>query len=117
MIVGTVDEYLAGVDEPDEAALGRVLAVAMEEAPEAEQSTSYGMPALRYRGKPLLGFQAATKHLAVYPFSPAAVAAVREQLSGASLSKGTVRFTAEAPLPDQAIRDLVRARRNEIDGS
>ena len=115
--MGTVDDYLAGVDESDGAALGRVLAVAMEEAPEAEQSTSYGMPALRYLGKPLLGFQAATNHLAVYPFSPTAVAAVRKQLSGASLSKGTVRFTAEAPLPEQTIRDLVRARRDEIASS
>jgi uncharacterized protein YdhG (YjbR/CyaY superfamily) len=115
--VGTVDSYLAGLDESDRGALMHVLAVAMEEAPDAEQATSYGMPVLRYRGKPLLGFQAATKHLAVYPFSPAAVSAVREQLSGASLSKGTVRFTAQAPLPEQAIRDLVRARRAEIAGA
>ncbi len=115
--MGTVDEYLAGLDQSDGAALGRVLAIATEVTPEAEQSTSYGMPALRYRGKPLLGFQATAKHLAVYPFSPTAVAAVREQLSGASLSKGTVRFSAEAPLPEHTIRDLVRARRNEIAGS
>ncbi len=113
----TVEGYLAGLDESERVALARVLAVAMLEAPDAEQGTSYGMPALLYRGKPLLGFRAATKHLAVYPFSPAAVDAVRDQLSGASLSKGTVRFTAEAPLPEQAIRDLVRARRDEIAGS
>lgn len=115
--MGTVDDYLAGLDQSGGAALGRVLALAMEEAPEAEQSTSYGMPALRYEGKPLLGFQATAKHLAVYPFSPTAVDAVREQLSGASLSKGTVRFSAEAPLPERALRDLVRARRYEIAGS
>jgi len=115
--VGTIDSYLAGLDESDRTALMHVLAVAMDEAPDAEQGTSYGMPVLRYRGRPLLGFQAATKHLAVYPFSPTAVAAVRDQLSGASLSKGTVRFTAKAPLPEQAVRDLVRARRGEIAGA
>ncbi len=115
--MGTIDGYLAGLDESDQVALARVLAVAMEESPEAEQGTSYGMPALWFAGKPLLGFRAATKHLAVYPFSPAAVDAVRDQLSGASLSKGTVRFTVEEPLPEQAIRDLVRTRRNEIAGS
>lgn len=112
--MNTVDDYLAGLDESHRAALGRVLAVATQELPEAEQGTSYGMPALRYRGKPLLGFQAATKHLAIYPFSPAAVDAVRHQLSGVSLSKGTVRFTVEVPLPEQAIRELVRARRDQI---
>lgn len=114
--MGTIDAYLAGLDESDRTALMHVLAVAMEEAPDAEQGTSYGMPALRYRGKPLLGFQSTTKHLAVYPFSPTAVAAVRDQLSGAGLLKGTVRFTAKSPLPEQAIRDLVRVRRAEIAG-
>lgn len=53
---------------------------AMEEAPDAEQGASYGKPALWFGGKPLLGFRAATKHLAVYPFSPTAVDAVRDQL-------------------------------------
>lgn len=110
----TVDGYLASLDESDRVALARVLAVAIEEAPDAVQGTSYGLPALWYRGKPLLGFRAATRHLAVYPFSPVAVDAVRDQLSGANPSKGTVRFTVEAPLPEQAIRDLVRARRDEI---
>ena len=114
--MGTIDRYLAGLDESDRVALARVLAVAMEEVPEAEQGISYGIPALWFGGKPLLGFRASTKHLAVYPFSPAAVGAVRGQLAGASLSKGTVRFTDAAPLPEQAIRDLVRARRDEITG-
>ena len=115
--MGTIDGYLAGLDEPDQVALARVLAVAMEEVPDAEQGTSYGVPALWFVGKPLLGFRASAKHLAVYPFSPAAVDAVRDQVPGAQLSKGTVRFTVEAPLPEQAVRDLVRARRDEIAGS
>lgn len=75
------------------------------------------MPALTYRRKPLRGFRAASKHLALYPFSLAAFDAVRDQIPDASLSRGTVRFTAKAPLPEQAIRDLVRARRNEIAGT
>jgi len=115
--VGAIDGHIAGLDESDQVALARVLAVAMEEAPGAEQGASYGMPALWFGGKPLLGFRAATKHLAVYPFSPTAVEAVRDQLSVSSLSRGTVRFTVEAPLPEQAIRELVRARRDEIAGS
>lgn len=112
--MSSVDDYLASLDEPQHRALARVLGLALAEVPEAEQGTSYGLPALRYRGKPLLGFKAAANHLAVYPFSPAAVDAVRDQVPSASLSKGTVRFTVDAPLTEQAIRDLVRARRDEI---
>lgn len=92
-----MDDYLAGFDAP---------ALAEESAPGAEQGTSYDMAALRHQGKPLLGFKAAKDHLAVFPFSPAAVDAVRDRLTGFSLSKGTVRFTADTPLPD----DVVRAR-------
>jgi uncharacterized protein YdhG (YjbR/CyaY superfamily) len=114
--MGPVDDLIASVDEPQRAALQRVLDIAVQLAPEAEQGTSYGMPALRLRGKPLLGFNVASAHLAVYPFSPAAVDAAREFLTGGDVSKGTVRFTPAAPLPDEAVRALVAARRDEIVG-
>jgi uncharacterized protein YdhG (YjbR/CyaY superfamily) len=112
--VGTVDEYLDSLDEQDRAAFARVRDLALQVVPDAEQGTSYGVAALMVRGKPLLGFHAAAEHLALYPFSGSAVEAVRDQLAGFSLSRGTVRFTARTPLPEQAVRDLVRARRDQL---
>ncbi|HEX8868905.1 MAG TPA: DUF1801 domain-containing protein [Lentzea sp.] len=112
--MAAVDEYFAGLGASDRTAFERVRAEAEKLAPDAEQGTSYGMAALRYRGKPLLGFKAAKDHLAVFPFSPAAVDAVRDRLTGFSLSKGTIRFTADTPLPDDVVRDLVRHRLDEI---
>jgi uncharacterized protein YdhG (YjbR/CyaY superfamily) len=115
--VGPVEEFLAGLDAPTRDAFARIVALVDAEVPDAEQGVSYGLPALRYRGKPLIGFAAAAHYLSVYPFSPSAVNAVRHQLGGYSVSKGTIRFSAEAPLPEQALRDLVRARVSEIDAS
>lgn len=112
--MGTVDDLIAGLDEASGSAMARVRDVAMQAVPDAEQGTSYGMPALRWRGKPLLGFNVAAAHLAVYPFSPAAVDAARDQLGGFELSKGTVRFTAADPLPERAVLALVTTRRDEI---
>ncbi|MDX8028641.1 DUF1801 domain-containing protein [Lentzea sp. BCCO 10_0856] len=112
--MAAVDDYFAGLDAPARAAFERVRALAEESAPDAEQGMSYGMAALRHHGKPLLGFKASKDHLAVFPFSPAAVDAVRDRLAGFSLSKGTVRFTPETPLPDDVVRDLVRQRLGEI---
>ena len=109
-----MDDLIAGLDEPAATAVARVLDRAMAVVPDAEQGTSYGMPALRWKGRPLLGFTVAARHLAVHPFSPAAVDAVRGRLADAALSKGTVRFTAEAPIPDDAVTTLVAARRDEI---
>lgn len=114
--MGTVDDLIAGLDEPAASAVARVLHRALAVVPDAEQGTSYGMPALRWQGRPLLGFAVASAHLAVHPFSPAAVDSVRDRLTGFALSKGTVRFTADAPIPDDAVTALVTARRDEISG-
>jgi uncharacterized protein YdhG (YjbR/CyaY superfamily) len=51
----------------------------------------------------------------VFPFSPEAVDAAREALAGFDLSKGTVRFTVEQPLPDAALEQLLRHRLGEIE--
>lgn len=44
--------------------------MATEVVPEAGQGRSYGMAALTYRGKPLLGFAAAKQHLSDLPLQP-----------------------------------------------
>ena len=83
-------------------------------APEAEEGVSYGMPAFLYAGRPLLGFRAAKRHLSVFPFSPAAIEAVKDRLAGFDLSKGTIRFSPDSPLPEDVLADVVRARKEEI---
>ncbi|MBD5785586.1 DUF1801 domain-containing protein [Cellulosimicrobium terreum] len=113
--MGTVTEYLESLAEPDRGALTRVVGLAREAVPDADEGTSYGMPALTYRGKALLSAMSSAKHLAVYPFSPAAIEAVAARLDGYSHAKGTVRFSADHPLPDDVVRDLVARRVEEID--
>jgi uncharacterized protein YdhG (YjbR/CyaY superfamily) len=113
--VGTFDEYLAGLAEPERTALERVRRFVRSEVPEAEESKSYGMPAFRYRGRPLLGVKAHAHHLSVVPFSAGAVEAAKGALGGFDASKGTVRFTPDRPLPDEALRLLLGSRLSEID--
>ncbi|HET9938105.1 MAG TPA: DUF1801 domain-containing protein [Gaiella sp.] len=114
--MGEVDDYLAGLDPDTARVLGAVYARALELVPEAEQGTGYGMPALRYRGKPLVSAIATKRHLSLFPFSGAVVAAVAGELDGFDLSKGTIRFTGERPLPEPVVTRLVELRRAEIDG-
>lgn len=115
--MGAVDDYLDTLDDPAAQAYRHVRDLVVAEYPDAEQGTSYGMAAFLYRGKPLLGLRAARDHLSVFPFSPQAVAAVQERLTGTAVSKGTLRFTADDPLPDDVVRDLLRARADEIGAS
>lgn len=115
--MGTVDDYLAGLDDAARATVGRMYAVARETVPEAEQGTGYGMPALVYRGKPLLSVMRAKAHVGIYPFGQDPVAAVAGMLEGVDHAKGTIRVPVDAPLPDEVVRALVSARRAQIDGT
>lgn len=109
-----MDEYLAALGPAERDALAHVRAAVKAAAPDAEEGESYGMPAFKVAGKPLLGFTASTAHLSVHPFSPEVVDAVRDRLDGFSLSKGTIRFSASQPLPDGVIEELVALRMREI---
>ncbi|WP_306816496.1 MULTISPECIES: iron chaperone [Microbacterium] len=113
--VGTVDDYLATLDSADAAAIGRLYDLARAVVPDAEQGLGYGMPALTYRGRPLLSVMRAKRHIGLYPFSPEAIAAVAPQLAGVETAKGTIRVAPDAPLPEEAVRALVAARKAQID--
>ena len=109
-----VDDYLIGVAEPSRSALQHVRDLVKDVVPEAEEGSSYGMPALRYQKKPLLGFIAAKNHLSIFPFSPNVIDALRDRLDGFEVSKGTIRFSAAHPIPDDVLGDIVRMRVDEI---
>jgi uncharacterized protein YdhG (YjbR/CyaY superfamily) len=115
--MSSFDEYLATVPEPQKAELERIRQLVRSAVPEAEEATSYGMPAFKYKKRPLLGFRASKNHLSVFPFSPEAVAATREALEGFDLSKGTVRFTPDNPIPESALEQLLRNRLREIESA
>lgn len=110
------DDYLGELDEPDRQALLLVIAHVAQVAPDATEGRSYGLSAFRHRGKPLLGFAAAKDHLSLYPFSPGVVDAEKDSLAGYELSKGTVRFTVDRPIPAGVISAMVPARMAEIEG-
>jgi uncharacterized protein YdhG (YjbR/CyaY superfamily) len=109
-----VDDYLDSLPAERKAAFERVRAVVREVAPEAEEGKSYGMSAFIYEGRPLLAFRTAKQHLSVFPFSPEAIEAVGDRLEGFDISKGTIRFTPEHPVPEDVLADVIRARMREI---
>lgn len=115
--MGTIDDFLAGLDEQARPVLQRMVEIAREEVPEASEGTAYGMAALRWRGKPLIGFSTARHHLSLFPFSSGVVEQVRGRLGELDSSKGTIRFSPERAVPDEVVRAIVRLRAAEIDGA
>ena len=106
---GTIDEYLAALGDEQRAALERLRAIIKAEAPEATECISYQVAAFRLNGM-LVGFGATAKHCAFYLMSATTVDAHRDELQGHDISKGTIRFQANSPLPTDLVRKLVRSR-------
>ena len=115
--VGTFDEYVESVADPaSRAALQHAWDVAAGASPQAVEGTSYGMPALKVGTSPLFAVQARAAYLSMYPFSPPVLVALAGRLEGFKRSKGSVQFSAEQPVPDDVIVELVRLRSAEIAG-
>jgi hypothetical protein len=68
--MGVIDDYLEDLGDSQRAELERIRRIVLDRVPGAEEGRSYGMPAFRYRRKPLLGFAALKDHLSLFPFSP-----------------------------------------------
>ena len=110
-----VDAFLAALSEEDRTALEALRRTIGAAAPDMVESISYGVPSFKYRGRPLVSLGAGKNHCAFYVQSPAVMAAHHAELAAYDTSKGTVRFRPDAPLPDELVTKLVRARIDEID--
>ncbi len=106
----SVDEYLARVSEDKRAALEKLRGMIRTLVPKAEECLSYGLPAFRLNGRPLIALGAAEHHCALYPMSSAMVKMHQKELKPYETSKGTIRFQPDKPLPAALVRKLVKAR-------
>ncbi len=104
----TIDEYLAALTEDKRAALEKLRKIIKAAAPKAEECISYQLPAFRLNGRMLVWFGATAKHCAFYP--GAVVEAHKDDLKDYDISKGTIRFQPDHPLPAALVRKLVKAR-------
>jgi uncharacterized protein YdhG (YjbR/CyaY superfamily) len=110
-----VDEYLADLSEDKRKVLEELRKQIRSAAPKAKECISYQLPAFWQNGM-LVGFGAAAKHCAFYLMSGSTVEAHQTELRNYDTSKGTVRFSADRPLPASLVRKLVKARIAENEG-
>jgi uncharacterized protein YdhG (YjbR/CyaY superfamily) len=109
----TVEEYLARVRPAQRAVLERLRRTIRAAAPGAEEFIGYGLAGFRLNGRPLVYFGAWASHCALYAASPSTQKQFERELAGFRVSKGTIRFTSEKPLPPALVRKLIRARVSE----
>ncbi len=112
-----VDAFLADLPEEMRAALEQLRRTIAKAAPDAVEGISYGVPAFKYRGRPLVSFGGGKKHCSFYVQSPPVMGAHRDELARYETAKGTIRFPADEPLPAELVRKLVEARIAEVDAA
>jgi uncharacterized protein YdhG (YjbR/CyaY superfamily) len=107
-----VDEYISGFEKETQDRLAAVRKLVRETAPEAEESISYGMPAYKVNGKPLIYFGGYKSHIGFYA-TPTGHKAFEKELSKYKQGKGSVQFPLDEPLPSKLIKDIVLFRLEE----
>jgi uncharacterized protein YdhG (YjbR/CyaY superfamily) len=109
-----IDQYLSTVEPSKRKELKRIRAVAKKVVPSAEEVISYGMPTLKYQGKPFLGFDAHAHHIGIYPYSGQVIKELREQLRDYGTSSGAIRVPLDRPISERLLRAVIACRLKAI---
>jgi len=109
----SVEDYLAALPAEQRAALEKLRKTIRSAAPEATETISYQMPAFKDRGRFLVSYAAFKNHCSLFPASNAVMDALGEELKPYFSGKGTLRFTADKPLPAALVKKIVKARLEE----
>ncbi|MDF3027377.1 MAG: hypothetical protein K0S23_1684 [Fluviicola sp.] len=110
----TVDEYIQEFEGETRERLIAIRKLIRETAPEAVESISYGMPAYKVNGKPLVYFAGYKSHVGFYA-TPTGHKAFEKELSKYKQGKGSVQFPLNEPLPIKLIKEIVLFRLAEND--
>ncbi|MGQ7944683.1 iron chaperone [Flavobacterium sp. WC2509] len=114
----SVDEYIQTFPKDIQLLLENVRASIIKKAPEAVESISYGMPAYKTNGKPLVYFAGYKKHIGFYA-TPTGHSEFANELSNYKQGKGSVQFPIDHPIPYWLIEQIVvfRVKENELKSS
>jgi uncharacterized protein YdhG (YjbR/CyaY superfamily) len=111
----SVDDYIASQPKEVRGLLERVRAAIAKAVPGAEEQISYGIPAFKLDGRPVLYFAGWKQHYSLYPSTAPLVEAFKKELAPYEVNnKGTIRFPLSEPVPLKLIAALARFRAKQV---
>jgi uncharacterized protein YdhG (YjbR/CyaY superfamily) len=113
MAFETIDEHLAAQPTLVREKLGLVRAAIKRAVPEAEEVISYQIPAFRIGGRVFIFFAGWAKHFSIYPVGDALLQAFGSELAAFEISKGTIRFPLDEPVPEDLIFRIAKFKAAE----
>jgi uncharacterized protein YdhG (YjbR/CyaY superfamily) len=110
-----VDDYLAKLPPQQGAALDRLRRQLDRLLPDADETISYGMPAFKIGDRAVVWFAGWKGHCSIYPLTDSFLRSHADALKGFRRTKGSIHFRADAPLPEDVVEELVRARLADLE--
>lgn len=104
----TIDEYIGSLPKNVQLILQKLRQTIRKAAPDAEEAISYQIPTFKLYGN-LVHFAAWKNHIGFYPTS-IGVKVFKKELSQFEMTKGSIHFPMDKPLPVRLIRKLVKYR-------
>jgi uncharacterized protein YdhG (YjbR/CyaY superfamily) len=102
-----IDSYISSFPKETQKLLGQVRTAIKQAAPKAEEVISYGMPAFKQNGAPLVYFAGYAQHIGFYP-TGTGIAAFAKEIANYKHSKGAVQFPLDKPVPVTLIKQMVK---------
>lgn len=108
-----VDAFIAARPKDIAEKLQQIRLIIMTTCPDAVESISYGMPAYKLNGKPLVYFSAFAHHIGFYA-TPSGHTAFAKELASYKQGKGSVQFPLDTKLPLALIKKMVLFKTQEL---
>ena len=110
----TIEDYLADLPEDRRTGVQTLRRIAAAAAPDAVETIAYQMPTLRLEGRFLVSWAAFKQHYSLFPASGMVVEALGEDIAPYLAGRGTIRFPADRPIPEDLVTRVVRTRVTEL---
>ena len=109
----TADQYIGSFPKDVQAILQKVRKTIQKAVPEAEEVISYNIPAFKFNGW-VFYYSAYTSHFSLSCPPPFTVFdKFKKELAAYELSKSTIQFPFDKPVPTALISDMAKFRAKE----
>ncbi len=109
----SIDAYIAAQPAVVRTSLERLRAIIRKALPEAEEAISYGMPAFKIGGRPVVYVAGWKAHVSLYPAVGRVATELAAEIAPYKVSKGTLRFELAKPIPARLVTRIVKIRAEE----
>jgi len=112
--MSVVTDYIEKLNAVEKPILNHLRDLVYEVVPEAEDTWSYGIPTYKYKGKYMLAFASNKKFMSIYPGGEP-IRTFKDELKPYKLMRGTISFTADNPLPDELLKNIILLAKDGIE--